>query len=107
MKLIVLALCLGGCLTVEQTGDREEAQPGERYLCGVRAGCGEVTEWYATEICAPVRDVVGAQVRYRDQMLADWTAACPAGNAVVGDPVCEGTGRNTDDGIIRICVDSY
>jgi hypothetical protein len=105
-SLLVLA-CLGGCLAVEQTGDREEAQPGERFLCGLRAGCGDVTEWYATEVCAPVRDLVGAAEIYREQMLAAWSDACPAGQAVVGEATCEGAGRNTEDGIIRLCVYAY
>jgi hypothetical protein len=106
-SLVVLVWCVGGCLVVEQTGDRDEAQPGERFLCGLRAGCGEITEWYAAEVCAPVRDGSEAAAIYREQMLAAWEEACPAGDATVGEAVCEGVGRDTDDGIIRLCVYSY
>ena len=68
------------------------------------AGCGTDTAWYATrEFCGPIRDVDQAAALYEQQAIDAWQLRCPEAFQVTGS-VCEGAGRTTRDGILRVCV---
>ena len=104
MGWIAILLGLTGCLVTQTTGYLDQPVPGELYVCGVRAGCGDDTAWYATSaFCGPIRDVDQAAALYQQQAVDEWQLRCPA-VFQVGDSVCEGAGRTTRDGIIRVCV---
>ncbi|MEJ7603988.1 MAG: hypothetical protein WKG01_39275 [Kofleriaceae bacterium] len=102
-SVLGLALLLGGCLVTQTQGYLDQPEPGELYDCGVSAGCGDAITWHATQFCGPLRDVDQAAARYEQRAIDDWQLRCPD-DFEVRDSVCEGAGRSTPDGIIRVCV---